>query len=73
MDLAQRHIETALTVCPYDPLAHNELGVVAYKQGRYEEAARLFETTIHALGIAPLTVGLEPTYCNLGHTYRKLR
>ena len=54
-------------MCPTDPLVYNEVGVVLYKQARYEEAVRYFLQAHESSKMANATF-----LTNLGHAYRKI-
>ncbi|GMH75379.1 hypothetical protein TrST_g11702 [Triparma strigata] len=87
--LARHFLLSASNLNNQDPLAFNELGVVSYRQGEYEEAAQYF---FHALRLCKrlkkpdaeeeddLNLLLmikdaywEPTINNLGQCFRKLQ
>ncbi|EFC50413.1 predicted protein, partial [Naegleria gruberi] len=77
LTLAQKFIEQALTICPTDPLVHNELGMICYKWKLYDEAKKHFEK---ALRLNPrkddyssIVQMWEPILFNLANTYRKLK
>ncbi|SJL04405.1 uncharacterized protein ARMOST_07771 [Armillaria ostoyae] len=72
--LAEESLSAARHMCDTDPLLINELGVLAFSQGKYDDAAGLFQ---QALKLAEVTQGSRinwiSTYLNLGTAYRKLR
>ncbi|KAJ3555866.1 hypothetical protein NM688_g2343 [Phlebia brevispora] len=72
--LADEALFAANTMCDSDPLLKNEMGVMAYYHGNYEEAIVLFR---EALKLAQVTQSSEAawatTYVNLGTCYRKLK
>ena len=84
--LARHFLNSAINLNPTDPMAYNELGVIAFANESYEEASQLF---YHALGLIrkleggeePEDLGFvkdikdvfwEPTINNLGHCFRRL-
>ncbi|KAL4427283.1 hypothetical protein ABPG77_003192 [Micractinium sp. CCAP 211/92] len=71
--LAEQCFSQAAKLCPSDPLAANELGVLAYRSRDYEGAARWLRQALEQLPGGRPTAGWEPTLVNLGHTLRKLR
>ncbi|KAG6330678.1 hypothetical protein ID866_8412 [Astraeus odoratus] len=72
--LAEEALHAAHAACDSDPLLINELGVMAFTRGEYQEAANLFE---RSLVLARVTQSSEKswttTYLNLGTSYRKLK
>ncbi|KAF5728257.1 anaphase-promoting complex subunit 6 [Tripterygium wilfordii] len=70
--LADQFFMQAKTICPSDPLVHNELGVVAYHMKEYSKAVWWFEKTLAHIP-SPLSEMWEPTVVNLAHAYRKLK
>jgi anaphase-promoting complex subunit 6 len=48
LSLAEQFVSQAATLCPSDPLCYSELGVVCFRQQKYENAANYFR---HALGL----------------------
>ena len=74
MELSKTYFQQALKMNQNDPLIYNELGVVHYKNGQWEEAKKNFETVLSLCSHLPSTLMLtwEATYCNLGHCCRKL-
>eukprot|EP00808_Paulinella_micropora_P009539 g24322.t1 len=73
LQLAETTLSKTRELCPTDPLVYNELGVVAYRQRRWEQAVDHFQA---ALKLVPNDVVVrrqwEPTLFNLGHCFRKL-
>jgi len=69
---AEQFLNQALKICPTDPLVWNELGVVALNNRDYEEACSNFTNAIKLCGNRVPDVW-EATYCNLGHSLRKLQ
>ncbi|XP_072974279.1 anaphase-promoting complex subunit 6 [Typha angustifolia] len=70
--LAEQFFLQAKTICPSDPLVHNELGVVAYHMKEYQKAIQWFEMTLDHIA-SSLSEMWEPTLVNLGHSLRKLK
>lgn len=61
--------------CASDPLLFHESGVLAYRQGRWEDARSYFAAVLALVADCPhhLRRLWEPTFFNLGHALRKLR
>lgn len=74
ISLAEQFCRQAKQMCPTDPLVLNELGVVHYKQKRYQQAAECLHEALRLCQKQPerLRAPWEPVMFNLGHTYRKL-
>ncbi|KAG0225935.1 anaphase promoting complex subunit cdc16 [Mortierella sp. GBA43] len=71
--LAEKYLTGCLTICDSDPLLLNEVAVVHYNQGRYEEAVEALVRVIQKLERSHRkNVIWETTWLNLGHAYRKL-
>ncbi|KAG0266487.1 anaphase promoting complex subunit cdc16 [Mortierella polycephala] len=71
--LAQKYLTSCLTICDSDPLLLNELGVMYYNMGQYEEAVQSFLKVIEKLQRSQRkNVIWETTWLNLAHAYRKL-
>ncbi|RLN19744.1 anaphase-promoting complex subunit 6 [Panicum miliaceum] len=70
--LAEQFFTQAKSICPSDPLIHNELGVVAYNMKEFRKAVQLFELTLDHTS-SSLNEMWEPTLVNLGHALRKLK
>lgn len=70
LHLAEQMFLQAHKVCPSDPLACNELGVLTYKNQQYSAAEQWL---LRALELVPgrLNAGWESLVVNLGHCYRK--
>eukprot|EP00891_Asterochloris_glomerata_P009640 jgi/Astpho2/9640/e_gw1.00146.47.1_t len=70
LHLAEQLFEQAHKMSPCEPLACNELGVLASRKGQHANATHWF---LRALDLVPgkLTAAWEPTLINLGHMYRK--
>jgi anaphase-promoting complex subunit 6 len=68
MSLSQTYFNQALKMCAKDPLVYNELGVVHYKLGEYDQAKAHFEHVLKLCKHLSKTLMLtwEATYCNLG-------
>ena len=74
IQLAETSLLKTLEICTTDPLVYNELGVVSYRQGRWDEAIRYFETALSQVpDDAVVRKQWEPTLFNLGHCFRKTR
>lgn len=72
--LAEQYLHQARDVCASDPLVYNEMGVLMYRQGRYENARKLFEFVLELTRGVPerLQQVWESARYNLGHALRKL-
>lgn len=70
--LAEHFLAMAQRCHPHDPLAHNETGVIAFKNGDFQQAVRHFLRCIQLVKPAALA-NWEATLFNLGHAYRKLK
>lgn len=70
--LAEQILLSAHKRCPADLSVRHEIGTLAYKSGRYEEAVQWLSQVAAA---APKTAThlWEPALVNLGHALRKLR
>ncbi|EFJ07248.1 hypothetical protein SELMODRAFT_272183 [Selaginella moellendorffii] len=75
LNLAEQFFMQAKGICPTDPLVYNELGVMAYRNREYEEAARWLRKALVLVQETrnSLTLCWEPTVVNLAHTLRKLK
>jgi len=73
LPLARQFMNKSMSLCPYDPLVFNEIGVIEFKDGRYLEAIRNFELAVSLLNEEYSLVSWEPIFFNLGHCYRKTR
>jgi len=71
LPLAKLYFDRAKHICLYDPLIYNELGIIAYKQCNYDEAAALLERALQYCSTISSEMR-EPITYNLGHAYRKL-
>lgn len=60
------------SICPKDPLVCNELGVVLYRNGEYEQAEAYLQRALQLIA-GPPSSAWEPTIVNLGHVLRKQR
>ena len=67
LKLSEQLLLQSREMCPTDPLVYNEVGVVLYKQARYEEAVRYFLQAHESSKMANATF-----LTNLGHAYRKI-
>ncbi|KAF9189570.1 anaphase promoting complex subunit cdc16 [Haplosporangium sp. Z 767] len=71
--LAQKYLTSCLAICDSDPLLLNELGVMYYNMGQYEDAVQSFLKVIEKLQRSQRkNVIWETTWLNLAHAYRKL-
>ncbi|KAF9930582.1 anaphase promoting complex subunit cdc16, partial [Modicella reniformis] len=71
--LAQKYLTTCLTICDSDPLLLNEIAVVHYNFGQYEEAVQSLLKVIDKLQRSQRkNIIWETTWLNLAHSYRKL-
>ncbi|KAG6915872.1 hypothetical protein DXG01_009480 [Tephrocybe rancida] len=72
--LADEALNAANSMCDGDPLLVNEMGVMAFNHGEFQQATELFRK---ALELAQVTQSSQKawttTYLNLGTCYRKLR
>ena len=78
LKLAEQFCAMANELCPTDPLLHNELGVVHFRNKRYAEAAEAFERALELCGrhgppmpTRRVKEAWEPILFNLGHAHRK--
>lgn len=69
-NMASQCLRQARQVCTSDPLVFNEMGVIRYKEGKYESAGQAFR---HAIDLCKSKTVLESILVNLGHACRKLR
>ncbi|CAM9804153.1 unnamed protein product, partial [Phaeothamnion confervicola] len=67
--LAEHFLHAAQALCRSDPLVHNELGVLSFRQGNWQLAADRFNA---ALAMRRRLATWTTTRVNLGHCYRKL-
>lgn len=72
--LADEYLNTAYSMCKFDPLLLNEVGVVCFHKQHLQTAVDWFLKTLE---VARLTGSKESawsaTHANLGHAYRKLK
>jgi len=73
LPLARQFMIKSKSICPFDPLVFNELGVIDFKDGKYEDAIANFEKAVSLLSEDSALVSWEPIFFNLGHCYRKQR
>jgi len=73
--LAEQFCRQAQSMCSTDPLVLNELGVVYFRQQKYEKSCECFLKSLDLCKFQPerLRHAWEPSIFNLGHAYRKLR
>ncbi|KAG0219258.1 anaphase promoting complex subunit cdc16 [Mortierella sp. NVP41] len=70
--LAEKYFDACLTICDSDPLLLNEMGVMYYQLGRYDEAIRSLHKVVEKLEHSQRkNVIWETTWLNLAHAYRK--
>ncbi|KAG0323650.1 anaphase promoting complex subunit cdc16 [Dissophora globulifera] len=73
IDLAQNYLTNSLSICDSDPLLLNEIAVVHYSLGQYDEAVRFLHKVIEKMQRSQRkNVIWETTWLNLAHSYRKL-
>ena len=65
--------QNALQLSQNDPLIYNEIGVVYYKQQKYDEAKKYFIKGIKMCSEDDVSTAYQTLMINLGHTYRKLK
>ena len=77
LQVSDQFLTHTLSICALDPLVFNEIGVLRYLQGNYEEAAEAFEKVmdLSQAHLVSQTVSetVEASLFNLGHCYRKLQ
>ncbi|XP_075887196.1 cell division cycle protein 16 homolog isoform X2 [Nelusetta ayraudi] len=74
--LAERFFSQALSIAPEDPFVIHEVAVVAFQNGDWKNAERLFLDAmekIKAIGSEVTVDKWEPLLNNLGHVCRKLK
>ncbi|XP_073701770.1 cell division cycle protein 16 homolog [Garra rufa] len=74
--LAERFFSQALSIAPEDPFVIHEVAVVAFQNGDYKTAEKLFLDAmdkIKAIGNEVTVDKWEPLLNNLGHVCRKLK
>ncbi|KAF9925180.1 anaphase promoting complex subunit cdc16 [Linnemannia zychae] len=70
--LAEKYFDSCLAICDSDPLLLNEMGVMYYQLGRYDEAISSLHKVIKKLEHSQRkNVIWETTWLNLAHAYRK--
>lgn len=69
--LAQQFFQQAMLMHVKDPMVYNEMGVIAFRDGLYEDAVSLFLQTLEKARGHNLEEW-EPTLFNLGHAFRKV-
>lgn len=78
MALAEKMCKMAYQKCPNDPALLHEMGTLAYKNGRYDEACTMLEEAVTLLDQQITVINAEAddirevALVNLGHVYRKL-
>ena len=71
LSLAEQFFAKSRGICPADPLVHNELGVLAYRNKDYAKAVQHLLDAV-ALVPLPLTDEWEASVVNVAHAYRKM-
>ena len=71
LSLAEQFFTKSRGICPADPLVHNELGVLAYRNKDYAKAVQHLLDAV-ALVPLPLTDEWEASVVNVAHAYRKM-
>ena len=71
LSLAEQFFVKSRGICPGDPLVHNELGVLAYRNKEYGRAVTHLRDAV-ALAPRPLTDEWEASVVNVAHAYRKM-
>jgi anaphase-promoting complex subunit 6 len=71
LSLAEQFFAKSRGICPGDPLVHNELGVLAYRNKEYGRAVTHLRDAV-ALAPRPLTDEWEASVVNVAHAYRKM-
>eukprot|EP00884_Botryococcus_braunii_P004732 jgi/Botrbrau1/1425/Bobra.0063s0117.2 len=71
MELAEQLARQAYQRCPWDPLLCHELGVLAFRSHKLDEAKDWFHNALQHMPGGTPTAAWEPTLVNLGHVYRK--
>ncbi|KAF9906594.1 anaphase promoting complex subunit cdc16 [Linnemannia zychae] len=70
--LAEKYFDSCLTICDSDPLLLNEMGVMYYQLGRYDEAISSLNKVVKKLEHSQRkNIIWETTWLNLAHAYRK--
>ncbi|KAM0788548.1 hypothetical protein ACM66B_001674 [Microbotryomycetes sp. NB124-2] len=73
LTLAEEYLASANKASPDDPLVVNELGVVAFQNGRHKESLALFKRAIQLSRALQAATSADVTiYLNLGHAHRKV-
>lgn len=71
--LAESIVLQAHRMCSADPVALHELGVLAYRQGRFQEAVSRFQAALEAAVPCTQRAGVgDEVMVNLGHAHRRL-
>ncbi len=72
--LAEKFLILACASSSFDPHLENEMGVVHFKNGKYEEAIVRFEKVIKLVGEKDIQNKCwVPTLNNLGHAYLRIK
>jgi anaphase-promoting complex subunit 6 len=72
LGLSEEYMSIARQQCRNDPCLMNELGVLRFQTGKFNEAKDLFLSTLENLQISKGTDIWESVTINLGHCYRRL-
>uniref|UniRef100_W5M4B4 Cell division cycle 16 homolog (S. cerevisiae) n=1 Tax=Lepisosteus oculatus TaxID=7918 RepID=W5M4B4_LEPOC len=74
--LAEKFFSQALSIAPEDPFVMHEVGVVAFQNGDWKMAEKLYFSVRYSVTQVSLKVNVdkwEPLLNNLGHVCRKLK
>ncbi|KAL1915162.1 uncharacterized protein VTP21DRAFT_7643 [Calcarisporiella thermophila] len=71
---AEEYLLASYRICDLDPLLLNELGVLHYNKGEYEQAITHLRKSLELMEATYAFPEMQETaYNNLGHCYRKLK
>lgn len=73
LDGAESSFLYAYQLCTEDPLILNQLGMVAYHKGNYEEAINWFERATGKISCKESGANWEAIHLNKGHAMRKCK
>ncbi|CAO3571075.1 unnamed protein product [Mortierella alpina] len=72
--LAQKYLMSCLVICDSDPLLLNEIGVMYYNLGQYDDAVQYLLKVVEKLERSQRkNIIWETTFLNLAHAYRRLK
>lgn len=72
LQLADQWLRQSQKISPSDPVVYNELGVIAFENRNFPQAAQLFQQALDMMPEDKLTdLAVAPLF-NLGHTMRKM-